>query len=146
MRTVDTRTYVSALRKLVEEGQEVSVPISGGSMAPFLVHGRDTVCFASPNRPLKRGDIVFYQRRDGSFILHRILRVTAEGYDIVGDAQTVVEPHVKPEQIFALVTKAKRKGTWIGPGDFWWEFFRVIWLRLVPFRRKLIGLYARLRR
>ena len=75
MKQVDTREYISILRELTEEGRQVSLIISGNSMAPFLIHGRDTVWFEKPKRPLKRGDIVFFQRDDGSFILHRIRRV-----------------------------------------------------------------------
>lgn len=75
MKQVDTKEYISILRELTEEGRQVSLIISGNSMAPFLIHGRDTVWFEKPKRPLKRGDIVFFQRDDGSFILHRLRRV-----------------------------------------------------------------------
>ena len=69
MKQVDTKEYISILRELTEEGRQVSLIISGNSMAPFLIHGRDTVWFEKPKRPLKRGDIVFFQRDDGSFCI-----------------------------------------------------------------------------
>ena len=50
------------------------------------------------------------------------------------------------EQIFAVVTKVRRKEKWIGPGDFWWEFFRKPWIRLLPIRRGVIGVYGFFRR
>ena len=50
MRKIDTRAYVSVLRELVEQGQEVSMLISGSSMAPFLIHERDSICFKQPER------------------------------------------------------------------------------------------------
>lgn len=43
MRLVDTRAYVGMLRELVEQGKEVRMVISGSSMAPFLIHGRDSI-------------------------------------------------------------------------------------------------------
>lgn len=142
MKTVDTREYVSMLRELTEEGREVSMLIAGSSMNPFLIHQRDSICFRKPDQELKKGDMVFFQRPDGAFVMHRIWKVKPEGYYIVGDAQTEIEGPVRREQIFAIVTKVCRKGKWLGPGDFWWEFFEHVWIRLVPWRRKLMRGYA----
>lgn len=139
MKYVDTRQYISMLRELVEDGKEVNMIITGGSMSPFLSNGRDTIYFQKPNRPLKRGDMVFYQRVNGQFVMHRIWKVKTDGYYIVGDAQTEIEGPIKEEQIFALITKVKRKEKWIGPGNFWWEFFEHIWIRMVPLRRGIIN-------
>lgn len=76
--------------------------------------------------------------------MHRICRVRREGYDIVGDAQTQIEGPVRREQIFALVTKVQRKGKWIGPGSFWWEFFARVWIHVIPLRPALLRAYQRL--
>ena len=141
MRRLDTDAYVSALRDLVNEGKECRLLISGSSMAPFLVHERDSIIFSKPQRELQRGDMVFYQRETGQFVMHRILHVKPDGLYIVGDAQTEIEGPVNPKQVFAVVTKAQRKGKWIGPGDFWWWFFRTVWLRLVPVRKIILKLY-----
>lgn len=141
-RVVDTREYVGMLRGLVEEGHEVSMVIAGSSMSPFLIHQRDVICFRKPDRPLRAGDMVFYVRPSGQYVMHRILRVRPEGYDIIGDAQTQVERGVAREQIFALITKVRRKGVWLKPGDFWWDFFERIWLRVIPLRPVVTKLYA----
>ena len=141
MRRLDTDAYVSALRDLVNEGKECRLLISGSSMAPFLVHERDSIIFSKPQRELRRGDMVFYQRETGQFVMHRILHVKPEGLYIVGDAQTEIEGPVNPKQVFAVVTKAQRKGKWIGPGDFWWWFFHTVWLWVVPVRKIILKLY-----
>ena len=141
MRRLDTDAYVSALRDLVNDGKECRLLISGSSMAPFLVHERDSIIFSKPQRELQRGDMVFYQRETGQFVMHRILHVKPEGLYIVGDAQTEIEGPVNPSQVFAVVTRAQRKGKWIGPGDFWWWFFRTVWIRLVPVRKIILKLY-----
>ena len=144
MRKIDTRSYVSVLRELVEQGQEVSMLISGSSMAPFLIHERDSICFKQPERSLRKGDMVFYQRDNGQFVMHRICNVKPEGYYIVGDAQTVIEGPVREDQIFAVITKVKRKGKWIEPGDFWWEFFEHVWIHMIPMRRNIMKIYAKI--
>ena len=141
-RTVDTYEYVSVLKELVEQEKEVSLLIAGNSMSPFLVHQRDTICFRKPDKELRRGDMVFYQRENGQYIMHRIYKVCPEGYYMVGDAQVGIEGPLREEQIFAVVTKVKRKGKWIDPEDFWWRFFAQIWIRIVPIRRMVLKGYS----
>ena len=68
VRRVDTREYLSELKRLVNEGHEVSMLIVGSSMAPFLIHERDTIWFKKPNATLVKGDMVFYQRENGQYV------------------------------------------------------------------------------
>lgn len=142
---LDTGEYISVLRELVEQGKEVSVLISGTSMTPFLGHNRDVIFFSRPTTPLARGDMVFYQRADGTFVMHRILKVRPEGLYIVGDAQALVEGPVPPSSVFARVTKARRKGKLIEKGDFLWDFFAGPWLTLRPLRPLIMSVYAKIK-
>lgn len=142
MKVVNTREYVSVLRDLTEEGKTVSMLISGSSMAPFLIHQRDYIYFKKPDRPLHKGDMVFYQRSSGQFVMHRIYKIRPEGVYMIGDAQTQVEGPLDPSCVFALVIRVRRKGKDIRPGDFWWEFFEHIWLRVIPLRRWIEKRYA----
>ena len=146
-KVVDAAAYISAIRELVQEGHDVSMIITGSSMNPFLIHGRDSIMISKPNRPLKKGDMVFYQRDNEKFVMHRICKVkeSLKGdicFDIIGDAQTEVEKDVRDDQIFGLITKVCRKGRWIEPGDFWWIFFEKIWLHMIPIRRIVMRLYS----
>lgn len=145
-KTLNTAEYMSALRELTEQGHEVSITISGNSMAPFLVHLRDSVTFGLPKRSLKRGDLVFYQRDSGQFVCHRIFKVRQDDYYLIGDAQTMPEGPIRREQIFALVTAVRRKGKVLTPGDFCWAFFEKIWIRILPLRLPLLRVYRLWRR
>ena len=141
-RVVDTNEYVSALRELAEEGRVVSMLIAGSSMSPFLCHNRDYIYFTRPDRELRRGDMVFYQRDTGQYVMHRIYKKRGDAYYMAGDAQAQVEGPLRRDQIFARVIKVKRKGRMLEPGDFWWEFFEHVWIRILPARRIITGLYA----
>ncbi len=143
---VDIYEYMAVLRELTEQGKEVSLLITGSSMVPFLVHERDYIFFKKPDRELYRGDMVFYQRRSGQYVMHRIYRVMPDGYDIIGDGQAVIEHSVSREQIFGLITKVKRKGKILSDGDFCWEFFKHIWLHMIPVRLFLIRAYGHLKK
>ena len=143
---VHTEDYVKILEELTSENKTVGVPVSGNSMAPFLISQRDHVIFQKPDRPLRKGDIVFFRRDSGEYILHRIYRIRKNGYFILGDAQTKPEGPVREDQIFGLVTKIRRKGTWIDSGDFWWQFFEKVWIRIIPLRPVIRAAYGVIKR
>ena len=133
--------YIAILKNLVEEGREVSLVIAGHSMTPFLVEKRDKIYFIKSDRELKRGDMVFFQRNTGQYVMHRIKKVNAKGVYLVGDAQTKIEGPISRDKIFGLIVKAERKGRLIGPGDFWWKFFERVWIHLVFLRPIFIKCY-----
>ena len=56
---------------------------------------------------IKKGDIVFYQREDKSFILHRIRKIKNNIYYIVGDHQTKLE-EVSYSQMIGVVINYKK--------------------------------------
>lgn len=134
------------LQLCFENDGEFPLTVTGSSMTPFLGSGRDRVYLHRPAGALRRGDIAFYERAGGQLILHRVCRVDGQGrYYFVGDAQQEIEGPIRPEQILAVAARAERKGRIQQPGSFWWEFFRTVWLWLLPARRRVMTAYARLR-
>ena len=133
---------IPPLLDLLEEADCVPLVISGNSMSPFLVHHRDTVYLSRVTQPLRRGDMVLYRRDNGNYVLHRIYRSDSAGYTLIGDAQTILEPGIRPDQILAFVGAVRRKGRLLKPGSFWWEFFRTLWIRVVPLRPVILKIYA----
>ena len=118
--------------------------ISGSSITPFLMHSRDTVYLSKVTRPLKKSDMILYRRDNGAYILHRIYRVTPDGYWLVGDAQILIEKGVRPDQVLALVTAVRRKEKLLQPGSFWWDFFEKVWIRVIPLRPGIAAAYSAL--
>ena len=142
-RVVPPAVLIEEYRQLLKEGAEgLPLLISGNSMSPFLIHGRDTVYLSPLSRPPHRGDALLYQRQNGSYVFHRVYRVTDEGLTMVGDAQTFLEHGIREDQIIAVMTAATRKGKNILPGSFWWVFFEKIWIRMLPLRRSAQGIYS----
>ncbi|SDB12316.1 S24/S26 family peptidase [Eubacterium oxidoreducens] len=135
-RDVDTKEYVTMLKELIEEGHQVNMVISGNSMSPFLISKRDEVWLNSPSRPLKAGDIVFFTRPGGQYVLHRIHHISQEGLYIIGDNQIEMEGPVPQDAVFAIVTSVKRKGIVYEPGDFWWWFFAHVWRHMIWYRKR----------
>ena len=141
-RELAPEVLVPQLLAVMEEAGTVPLVISGYSMTPFLAHKRDTVYLSKIDRSLKRGDMVFYRRDSGAYILHRVYRVENETFTFVGDAQTQLEPGIRPDQTLALVTAVRRKGKLLRKGSFWWDFFEKVWIRMVPVRPGVLKAYA----
>ena len=133
------------IQALLEETENVPLVISGNSMSPFLVHGRDTVFLSKITKPVKRGDIVFYRRDNGRYILHRVYRVNEDCCDMVGDAQTAIEPSVRYENMIAVVTAVKRKGKILNHNSLCLWFFEKVWIRMVGLRPLAVKLYTKLK-
>ena len=74
----------------------------GDSMNPMLVEGRDRVIIVPPIFPLKKYDIPVY-RKMGHYTMHRIVKVTKNGYIICGDNRGCLEKNVKASDIIGLL-------------------------------------------
>ena len=82
----------------------------GISMLPMIRQGRDTVELSPlPEGKLKKYDLPLYQRDDGQYVLHRIVKV-GEHYTCVGDNQFELEYPVRHDQLIAIVTAFTRNG------------------------------------
>ena len=146
VKVADPEQIVEPLLSLLEETESVPLVISGSSMTPFLVHGRDTVYLSKPEAPFRRGDMLLYRRDSGSYVLHRVYRTEGERLTMVGDAQTCLEPGIRRDQILARVSAVRRKGKLLKSGSFWWTFFEKIWIRMVPLRPLVRSVYEAFRR
>ena len=145
VRVVEPEVRVEQLPQMLLEVEAVPLVISGNSMAPFLVHGRDTVYLSRVTRPLKRGDMILYRRSSGVYVLHRIYRERNGSYDLVGDGQLGLEPGIRREQVLAIVKAVRRDGKLLRKGSFRWEFFEHIWLTLLPLRFAISRLHCQIK-
>ena len=93
----------------LENGRTVTFSPRGISMLPMLVQGRDSVVLSPVKGRLKKYDIPLYKRDDGSYILHRVVKV-GEAYTCIGDNQFDYEHGVTHESIIGVVSEFTRKG------------------------------------
>lgn len=125
------------------EGGTVEIPITGVSMLPLLVQGRDTVTIEKGE--YKKGDIIFYRRDDGHFVLHRIIGENAEGFILCGDNQWVKEYGITERHIIGRVIQIERKGKAFPVTDKKYRFYCSVWQLLLPLRRYIMYIYRHLK-
>lgn len=75
----------------------------GISMEPVLHPRKSSVILETPQRALRKNDVVAYRKSDGQYILHRIVKVNKKDYIIRGD--NCVEKEVVPKEcVIGLMT------------------------------------------
>ncbi len=84
----------------------------GRSMEPLLYEGKSQVVVAPLADKPEKGDLLLWRRkRDGEFILHRLVGEDDRFYIMRGD-HNVSEEHVKKERVIGVATDICRNGKW----------------------------------
>lgn len=94
---------------LAEKG-EIMTGTAGVSMYPMLRDRRDMVVIERVNRPLKANDVPLYRLDSGKLVLHRIIKITENGYVIRGDNLLNKEYNITDEKIIGVLKAFYRNG------------------------------------
>lgn len=133
-REVALEALMPVIRQKLEQGGTVRLSPRGISMLPMLRQGRDTVTLAPVTGKLKKYDLPLYQRENGQYVLHRVIRV-GETYTCMGDHQLEPEPGLRQEQMIALVTSFSRDDKEISVRDWRYRLYCRVWYHTRFFRR-----------
>ncbi len=134
MRKIPMAALAELLQVQLEKGGKAKLTVTGNSMQPMFCHGRDSVMLVPLSEKQKTGDIILYRRKNGQYILHRILELTETGYMCCGDNQTEKET-VEQEQLIAVVESFTRKGKDHTLDDWTCRLYTAVWLGCFPLRK-----------
>ena len=129
---------IELMREKLDGGYDVTFSPKGTSMLPLLKEGRDSVTLTAPRRRLQKYDIIFYQRDNGQYVLHRVVRV-GDTYTCMGDHQYAPERGIRRDQIIAVCSSFVRKGKSIPSNSKRWRIYAILWHYSRPVRRVLNG-------
>ena len=116
--SVSLKDVYPLIKEIVEAGGEFRFVSKGTSMLPMLRHNRDTIVLAKAELPLKKYDVPFYRRKDGSFVLHRVVGFDKNGgYIMCGDNQFAKEYGITDENIVAVLKAYIKDGKRIECSD-----------------------------
>lgn len=137
-REVRLEYLMPMIREYLSAGKNVTFSPQGYSMLPMIRQGKDSVVISPLPEKLRKYDLPLYQRDDGHFILHRVVKV-ADTYTCIGDNQFDYEPGVRHDQLIAIVTGFYREGKYWSVTD---PRYR-IYCRLRHYSRPLRHLWRR---
>lgn len=119
-------------------GGTVTFTPKGTSMLPMLRDGEDIVILSKPPKRLKLFDLPLYRRKDGTYVIHRVINFDSDrGYVMCGDNQFKNEHGVYDEDIIAIVTAFNRKGKPYTVNSLRYRFYVHLWYNTRTIRRSL---------
>ena len=124
---------------LKTEGVYITTTV-GFSMYPLLKNRRDNVIIRPTEGKLNKYDVPLYKRGD-KYILHRIIKVTDNGYVIRGDNCDNVELDITDEKIIGVLDAFWRKEKYCTVNNFLYKCYS----RFIVFFHPIRMVYKRVR-
>lgn len=125
---------------LMNEGYSVTLPVSGHSMLPFIIGGRESVILAPP-AGLRRGIVALAWVENRRYVLHRIERIEGERVTLMGDGNLAGREYCSIADVKAIATHVvdcHRQRRYLYTR--WRKVASEIWWKLLPIRRYLLKL------
>lgn len=120
---------VGLIEEVISKDGDFRLYPRGTSMLPLIVEGKDSVILCKPGL-LSKYDIVLYQRKNGQYVLHRIVKISGNDLVLRGDNQSELEKEITADMVIAKVKGVFIKETFYegntGPYKF---YFLKLFLR-----------------
>lgn len=130
------------IKKLLDEGHTVTLPLKGNSMRPYLVHMRDKAILEKPDK-LAVADVVLAEVSPQHYVLHRIIAIDSDRHiTLRGDGNLNIET-CHADDVIAIATAYYRKGrsTADRADTRKYRLYSWIWMHTFPLRRYLLKLH-----
>lgn len=118
--------YDETIRAVLDSGGEFRIYPKGTSMLPLIRMGADSVSLAKCTG-LKRGDIAFYLRDNGEYVLHRVIKAEKGFYTMCGDNQLTPEKGISDRHIIGRAVKIYRGEKLIPCDSFPYRLYVFFW-------------------
>ena len=130
--------------RLVQEGVTVTFPVTGQSMLPFIIGGKESVILHAPGLTAV-GDVVLARVDGNGYVVHRIINIDGDRVTLMGDGNVRGTEHCLLKDIKARVTHVvsadnKKRDLY----SRWRVRAAKLWYWLRPIRRYLLAIYKRL--
>ena len=133
--------------RLAREGVNVTLPVNGNSMLPFIIGGKESVILHSQGGIVDVGDVVLAWVDGCRYVVHRIIHIDGDRITLMGDGNILITEHCALSDIKARVTHivdAKDKTHYLY--NRWRMLGAKVWYWLRPIRRYLLAIYRRVKR
>lgn len=121
------------IKEAIDAGKDVRLTVTGFSMYPLLRGGSDDVILTKPAK-IKKYDVVLFERENGEYIFHRVIKVKGDFLTIAGDNETKKEGPVPMEKVIASMKAFVRSGTPHTADALWYKLYSFVWLFIFPLR------------
>ena len=137
--------FIEEALRLVQKGVTVTFPVTGQSMLPFIIGGKESVILHSPGGLVDVGDVVLARVDGNGYVVHRIINIDGDRVTLMGDGNVKGTEHCLLKDVKARVTHvvdAKDRTHYLY--NRWRMRGAKVWYWLRPIRRYLLAIYRRL--
>ena len=106
----------------------------GNSMRPFIRGSRDLVVIVPPHGRLKKGETALF-KRNGLYVLHRVIEAGESGYVFRGDHNYYEETGVKDGDVIGVLEAVVRGGRTVRTESPAAKAYARVWTALYPLRK-----------
>ena len=137
---------MSSIQEYLDSAGTLIYTNKGVSMLPLLRQGKDMFIITKkgPQR-CKRGDVVLF-RRGTDNVLHRIIHVNPDSYDILGDNCIAYERGISDSDIMGVMTGFIRGGKEYSVDGTGYRLYTFIMLHTIPARIFAKKVFSRAKR
>lgn len=123
-------------KEIIEEKGFYIGTTMGTSMMPMIRQGIDTIKLVKPRDRCKKYDVILFKREDGKYVLHRIVGVKKNSYDLCGDNQYIIEHGITDDMIIGILDGFYREEKYISNDDikyikYYKRVVRTRWIRYI---------------
>ena len=136
--------FIEEALRLVQKGVTVTFPVTGQSMLPFIIGGKESVILHAPGLTAV-GDVVLAWVDGNRYVVHRIINIDGDRVTLMGDGNVRGTEHCLLKDVKARVTHVvsadnKKRDLY----NRWRMLGAKVWYWLRPIRRYLLAIYRRL--
>ena len=142
---VSDNEIIESAIALVDDGVNVTFPVKGWRMLPFIIGGRESVILMKPDS-IAVGDVVLAWVEGCRYVVHRIIRIDGDRVTLMGDGNLVGVEHCLQRDVKAridYVVDAQGRKHYIY--NRWRTLASHLWWRLRPIRRYLLFIYRKVK-
>ena len=125
---------------LKTKGYLVVAPV-GFSMLPLIRQKKDVVALEKIVGRAKKNDIILYKRKNGKYVLHRVIEVRTNDYVLCGDNQYTLEYGICDEQVLAVLKEFYRGEHLVSLSKWWYQIYVKVWCFYIPMRKVILVPY-----
>ena len=136
--------FIEEAVRLVQKGVTVTFPVTGQSMLPFIIGGKESVILHAPGLTAV-GDVVLAWVDGNRYVVHRIIKLDYDRVTLMGDGNVRGTEHCLLKDVKARVTHVvsadnKKRDLY----SRWRVRAAKLWYWLRPIRRYLLAIYRRI--
>lgn len=135
-------------KELQEKGVIIYTNV-GTSMQPLIRQSKDIMIISRVDRigrKLKKMDVPLYKRDSGQYVLHRIVKVTEDGYVLRGDNTYGNEYGITDQHIIGVLTGVIRNGKEISVSSYGYVLYSYMWYYTYYIRKMVVWMKRKIRR